>query len=80
MKRRLNREVVLSWKESVGGHSEATRLVIDRLKCSTSKADKVASGHYPSIPSALERQALSDLMGVQESELFPPARGKSRAS
>jgi hypothetical protein len=82
MKRRINRAAVIEWRERVGGQAEALKLVMDCLKCSPSKADKVASGHYPSVPSALERKALCQLMGVEESTLFVPvtAGAKNRAS
>jgi hypothetical protein len=80
MKRRLDRKTMIAWKEKVGGDAEATKLVMSCLKCSPSKAAKVASGHYPSSPRPLEREALARLVGVEESELFPVAAGKSRAS
>lgn len=80
MKSKLNRALVIEWKERVGGLSHATEIIMSRLGCSVSKADKIASGRYPSVPTQLERRALAKLMEVEESELFPAPTGKSRAS
>lgn len=82
MKRRLCKEVVQRWNADVGGLAEATDKVRACLKCSPSKAEKIASGHYPSTPSALERIALANLIGVEESKLFclPKGMKKSQAS
>lgn len=81
MRLKLNRALVLMWKESVGGLDPATVMIKKCLSCSLSKADKIAAGRYPSTPTPLERKALAKLMKVEETELFVPVEGtKSRAS
>lgn len=82
MKVRISKALMLEYRQRVGGHAQATAKVMACLKCGVSKADKIASGHYPSTPSPLEREALARLIGVEESALFVPvaAGAKNRAS
>lgn len=62
MKVTLNTKAMFSWSDDVGGEETAARLIMDRLRCSRSKAEKLASGRYPSSVSFLEQQALAELM------------------
>lgn len=73
---------MLEFRDKVGGHPQAMAKVMACLRCGPSKADKIASGLYPSMPSPLEREALAKLIGVEESTLFIPvaAGAKNRAS
>lgn len=80
--RRIDSAEVGSWVTSVGGVRKATWLIGETLECSLSKAEKIASGRYPSLPTLAEQVALATLMQRQRDVLFPlvAARGRSRAS
>ena len=67
----------------MGGIREATILIMSALKCGASKAEKLASGRYQSVPQPLELDALLELTKFELDELFPivsKAKGKKRAS
>jgi hypothetical protein len=78
MKRKIDSNEIAKWRESVGGLSIATRLIMQELSCSPSKAEKIASGKYPSVPSTLEQLALAALLKKSRDVVFPVI-GKSRA-
>lgn len=81
MKRRLDPNIMAEWRTSVGGLNQATDLIQKKLKCGFSKADKIASGTYPSVPSPLELDALSSLMKKSVDVIYPLAcKPKGRAS
>jgi hypothetical protein len=81
MKLGLNRQLVDQWRTDAQLElSEATEEIKKCLGCSDSKAEKIASGRYPSLPTPLERKALAGLMNLEESQLFSVGAGKSRAS
>lgn len=75
-----NRLEFLSWKENVGGLDEAADLIKGRLKCSYSKAAKLATGRYPSTLNASEMQALSELIGRPVDTLFKMPAKRDRAA
>lgn len=62
MKKQLNQKLFHTWRESVGGEKPAALLIKEKLKCSLSKAEKIAGGRYDSLPPCLEMMALSELM------------------
>ena len=82
MRRVLSNSQINKWAESVGGVREATLLVMSALKCSASKAQKIASGRYPSLPQPLEQDALVALLQLSRETLFPmsSSKGKAKAS
>lgn len=82
MKRYLDQGEIEGWRASVGGIREATRLISEKLECSRSKAEKLAAGRYPSLPTPTEQMALADLMHRSRDVLFPlvRARRKKQAS
>lgn len=71
MKRELDAKEMANWKDGVGGWTEATRLIRDKLGCSDSKAEKIVSGSYPSLPSQLEQIAIAEVMGRPRDAIFP---------
>jgi hypothetical protein len=71
MKRQLNRLEMTLWREQVGGPDEAAMLIKAALDCSLSKAEKLATGRYPSLPTASEQSALASLMNRPRDTLFP---------
>lgn len=77
MKRRLDVTKMRNWLLSVGSTDEATLLVMKKLECSISKAQKIIGCRYPSIPQPLEQIALADLLGVPRDVLYPVV-GKPR--
>jgi hypothetical protein len=79
MKRRLNGQRLAVWVQQVGGVKEASLLIVQKLECSISKAEKIASGRYLSLPTPSEQKDLADLLSTSRDVLFPPARGQ-RAS
>lgn len=79
MKRRLNRLEMNQWREQVGGLDEASLLIKGTLDCSLSKAQKLASGRYPSEISASEQSALAALLKRPRDVLFPETE-KARRS
>lgn len=82
LKRQLDQMEMTIWRESVGGLKEATRLISEKLECSESKADKLASGRYPSLPTPMEQMALAALMKRTRDAVFPlvTAKGRAKAS
>lgn len=66
----LDKQKHEKWIESVGGLTTATLLVARTLKCGFSKAEKVATGRYPSQLPPEELEALADLMA----QPTPPKR------
>lgn len=77
MKSKVNRELIDRWiKEAYPNGlyklSEKSHIPVESLK-------KIRLGTF--IPKADDRRkSLADALGVEESELFPVAAGKSRAS
>jgi hypothetical protein len=61
---------MLSWRESVGGIAKAAILISEKLECSLSKAEKLASGRYDREISASEERELSSLTGIDREALF----------
>lgn len=57
---------------------DGVRVLSERTKIPTSSICKIRAGRVPKDP--LKRDALAEALGVLESELFPCAKGKSRAS
>lgn len=78
MKRQLNKRLMTEWVKSKGGREPATRLVMDSLECSRSKADKIVGCSYPSVPQPLEQKALADLLRTTRDFLYPEV-GRPRA-
>jgi hypothetical protein len=80
--RQLDRAEMHNWRESVGGLKAAARLISEKLECSESKAEKLASGRYPSLPTPTEQMALAALMKRPRDVLFPfvVAKGRAKAS
>lgn len=76
-RRQIDRGEMKAWRESVGGLKEATRLIAEKLECSESKADKIASGRYPSLPTPTEQMALAALMMRPRDVIFPFAPTKA---
>lgn len=67
----MEKSVIIDWAERVGGLKKATQLIKAKLECSKSKAEKLAAGRYPSLPTPLEQRALASLMKCKRSDLFP---------
>lgn len=61
MKRKNYAGINESWIKAVGGSEAATALIIKTLKCSRSKAEKLAGRRYPSRIKPLEEEALNNL-------------------
>jgi len=78
MKRQLDGKSIRKWKDRVGGIDNATRLISDELECSISKAEKVATGSYPSQLSSAEQKALAKLLNLDRDVLFPIVRAKGK--
>ncbi len=57
---------------------DGIRVLSELSKIPTSSISKIRAGRVPKDP--LKREALAEALGVEESELFPSAKGKSRAS
>jgi hypothetical protein len=72
MRRQIDKKVMRGWARKIGVEAAAER-VIHEIKCSLSKADKLVSGRYPSLPSPSEQLALAKLVGVHRDKLFPLA-------
>jgi hypothetical protein len=75
----MNAEIICKWTDSVGGVRDAVTLIMGKLKCSPSKASKLATGRYPSVPNALEQEALAQLVGCDPQVLFAIPRKKRSA-
>jgi hypothetical protein len=78
MRRALNNAKISEWAESLGGKRQATILLMEELKCGTSKAEKIAGGRYPSLPTPLEQDVLVRLTGFDYDLLFPLVGAKRR--
>jgi hypothetical protein len=78
MQRQLALKELASWRDRVGGLREAIRLIGEKLECSKSKAEKLAAGRYPSLPTPTEQMALAELMNKTRDELFPFCASKKR--
>jgi hypothetical protein len=70
MKRRLNKALMVAWKWQVGGPKEAAERIEKCLRCSPSKAEKLADGRYPSELSPLEADALAAMIEVSVDDLY----------
>lgn len=66
----VNRKVIKNWTKRVGGTSEAVRRIMEKTNCAPVTADKIARGVYLSEPSFLFKQALQEITGLTEKELF----------
>lgn len=75
-KRILNITEIAGWTDDVGGLAVATRMISERLRCSISKAEKLAAGRYRSGLSFMEQEALVDLTRRHSDRLFSPAINK----
>lgn len=71
MLRSFNEEKWISCVAGVGGSAKATRMIMDELECSFSKADKLARCKYPSLPTPSEQKALAKLFKCKRDVLFP---------
>lgn len=70
MKRDLARQTIRSWTEKIG-RKKAIGMISGTLECSASKAEKLADGRYPSVPTPLEQKALAKLTRIKRDDLFP---------
>ncbi len=77
-KRSLSKSEMLAWRESVGGVKKAAELIAHALECSISKAEKIAGGRYPSLPTLAEQLAISSLMERPRDKVFPVASPKAK--
>ncbi len=71
VRKELNTRLLSEWVESEGGLTIATSRISGALKCSISKAEKIAAGRYPSHLSGLEQTALAKLTRISAEQLFP---------
>jgi hypothetical protein len=78
MKKRLNKPLMVEWKKKVGCPKEAAKRIQECLRCSPSKAEKLADGRYPSRLSPLELDALAALLEKPVDVLYLTV-GKPRA-
>ena len=67
---KMNGEKFREWVLKAG-HKNAKDALMEQVGYSESAAEKMVAGSYPSRPFRLQRQALSKLTGIPESELFP---------
>lgn len=80
MKRRLNQKLLGKWVASVGGDAQATAIIIQTLRTSVSKAEKLASCRYERGIPYMEMKALAQLTSNEIDDLFPlvsASRGKA---
>lgn len=77
-RRHLSKDEFKAWRESVGGLARATLLVKEKLECSDSKAEKIASGRYISVPTPTEQMALAALMQRPRDVIFPLVASKRK--
>lgn len=75
MGRKLNKNEMKKWRESMGGLSKTTMLICQTLECSLAKAEQLASCRYDRVLSASEQKALAALMNLTRDVLFP-AKGE----
>ncbi len=81
MTRQMNEQLWNEWVVRVGGVKEASRMILEKLECSTSKADKLARGVYPSMLTASEQKDLAQIVRTKRDILFVPVgAGAERAS
>ena len=78
VQRRIDTNEFGNWVRSVGGSIKATRLIEQKLECSESKAEKLAGGRYPSLPTPTEQMALAALMQRPRDVLFPLVAAKGK--
>lgn len=64
----------------MGGAEKAESLVVEALKCSKSKAEKIVACRYPSLIPPLEQIALASLMDKPRDVAFPFIKKKRQAS
>lgn len=76
MERTVRRELIDSWI-SEAGRNGLTKLS-NKSNVPASSLSKIRTGRVPKDRD--QREALASAIGVEESVLFPPARGNSRAS
>ena len=62
MRLNLDKKEMKVFVNESGGLIAATSRIKDQLKCSQSKAEKIAAGRYPSRLSELEQIALAQLL------------------
>lgn len=68
----MNDKIRQKTVRKVGGVPVLTRLIEAALRCSHSKATKIAGGRYPSLPMPVEREILAaKVFECSEAELFP---------
>ena len=77
-RRHLDKQEIKAWRESVGGLTKATHLVMEKLECSHSKAEKIASGAYISVPTPTEQIVLAALMQRPRDVIFPLVTSKQK--
>jgi hypothetical protein len=77
-RRQLDKQEIKAWRESVGGLTKATHLVMEKLECSHSKAEKIASGAYISVPTPTEQIVIAALMQRPRDVIFPLVTSKRR--
>lgn len=70
MRLMLDKKEIEKFVSAVGSLATATDLIKDNLKCSESKAEKIAAGRYPSRLSPLEQIALAMLLERPVEKLF----------
>lgn len=76
MKRTVCANAVDRWIRGAG--RDGIRKLAEATKIPTSTLSKIRQGR--DIVDPLKRESLSRVLGIKESELFPLAEGKSRAS
>lgn len=70
--------MMMSFVDGVGNQPEATKQIMDALKCSWSKADKLARGEYPFGLNEFEQVELSKLTKRPMDRLFPDSVRKQK--
>jgi len=72
---------MIEWKWKVGGPQLAAERIRNCLRCSESKAQKIADGRYPSELNPLELDALVAELETTADVLYPMVgKPRSRAS
>jgi len=71
MKRKLDHIKIRNWAKSMGGTSKAVKALMIATEIAPATAEKIVTGRYASEPKFLLRQAIAELTGIPESELFP---------
>lgn len=80
MRLRADQVIVAEWAERAGGIAVATEQIRKALKCSHSKANKMACGVYPFALSPFEQDALLKLIPKSRDVLFPAGKRAKSAS